>query len=459
MDRNIFGHYIDPEHPADWVIDVGTVARRVGRQRGEAYLRRAIGGIIRDAWRGNGVTIDIAKGAFAALSNYFVSKALGKAYEPPALENSPAKKRPTDEGISPVKKKRAIEQDNRPTPVEYYVDAVGNTSGQATQDKLAVAMPTADAGTSTENTQQGLTDTPILKQKARKPKFYDVHTGVCGLDMYWCWVFNTSYAQQNALQFSLSSIYNPIVSGTSEFGTNTSITITGEGKYCDYKGLTTSGTQFGAVNRGAPFPYHFGNSATEVLRNRTFYEKLYDYYHVTRCNWEIIIENPMINSYQDVMILYGVEVSGTTTGGVVYPTSASLDEMLRWPGIQSKLIPSPALNAGDRGIYKISGSYVPGTATRSVVNDGEAKNWTAMGASPSITELLKVWVFRAPFSGLTGTYAYINCHLNLSYEVQFRDLKTAVYYPTSQATSSTLNVPADFLQYKSSALDTGDMEI
>ena len=103
----------------------------------------------------------------------------------------------------------------------------------------------------------------------------------------------------------------------------------------------------------------------------------------------------MINSYQDVMILYGVEVSGTTTGGVVYPTSASLDEMLRWPGIQSKLIPSPALNAGDRGIYKISGSYVPGTATRSVVNDGEAKNWTAMGASPSITELLKVWVFRA----------------------------------------------------------------
>ena len=69
MDRNIFGHYIDPEHPVDWVIDVGTVARRVGRQRGEAYLRRAIGGISRDAWRGNGVTIDIAKGAFAALSN------------------------------------------------------------------------------------------------------------------------------------------------------------------------------------------------------------------------------------------------------------------------------------------------------------------------------------------------------------------------------------------------------
>ena len=437
--RNIFGvnpQEFDPNHLPDWVIDVGVVARRVGRRRGAGYLERALPGIIRAVWRNRGYAVTGAQYGFAALTNYFVQSVFNSPSTPEKLQ----KKRPAEATAEPAVKKLK-------TLVAGDHNAVATIAPTTSYgDKAVIEVPNM-ADESMEAGQGLVQPTAIPKGEPTRNKIYDDDIVNHDLELYGAWWFTTQYAVSNPFTIRLNSVYNPIVSTTSQNAANTGAVIAATpgtvytNRAWAYSTSTDQGTSAITGNR---FPVNFGDSTSEKVANRDWYSKLYDFYHVKKCHWELIIENPFFNNMQDWILLYGVEVTGAT-GGTTFPTGASLYEMLRWPGIQSKLIPAGAINNGDRAIYKIGGTYEQGTALRSIVNDADYQRWTATGSTPQYNEVLKFWICRAPFSKYYGDYGGVNFHLSLTYETAWKDLKTAAYYPVG-GTNISLSYPLDTLQ-------------
>ena len=230
------------------------------------------------------------------------------------------------------------------------------------------------------------------------------------------------------------------------------------------------------------FPEKFTNNATEATERpawREYWAKLYEYYTVLGCEYEIIIHNP-INVQQTEMALMAMSNGSTGTLGanlVGQPagystmntdivcalqmdtysdTSGSTGNVMpltRYSEIRAyKNIRWYPIEGGKKTV--IRGTYKPGQAKRNIVNDGDVKTWTATSVTlPNLKEILTLNFFNDPFyagtttptynaSGFAATGGHIkgcaNIEVNLKYIVQYKDLKVQARYPNTLQTDQDI---------------------
>ena len=222
-----------------------------------------------------------------------------------------------------------------------------------------------------------------------------------------------------------------------------------------------------------------GTTASERPQWLEYFAKIYDFYTVIGCEYEIIMENPIQQECWDLK-----EVKSRTISTVVYPsvlvpvrngyyntdavcatqfdtyssTATSTGNVMpqtKYREVRAfKNIKWHPIQSGKKQI--IRGVYRPGDAKRNITNDGDVKTWTATGAAPStLQEILTLNFWADPFwtcaehvwggtdvmDPSTTTLAArpaVNMEINLKYIVQFKDLKQQARYPNTLHTDQSL---------------------
>jgi hypothetical protein len=231
------------------------------------------------------------------------------------------------------------------------------------------------------------------------------------------------------------------------------------------------------------FPVQFGANATTANERpqwREYWAKLYDYYTVLGCEYEIHLYNPVqmkqsrlityptktiaAVTYPSVMYreeggFYNTDVviatqfdtysdTATSTGNVM--PQANYEEMRAFKNINWTPV-----EGGRKAV--IRGTYKPGQAARNIVNDGDVKTWTATGAAlPNLKEILTLNFFTDPFynardkdfyitagsTEISGTgsqmFGAVNMEIKLKWIVQFKDLKQQARYPNTLVTDQDI---------------------
>lgn len=237
------------------------------------------------------------------------------------------------------------------------------------------------------------------------------------------------------------------------------------------------------------YPARFTASATEGTERpawREYWAQLYQYYTVLATEWEFIIVNPC--QPYDTQNVTGSLPILTSLSSVTDPTpdSSTLaynDPAVKIPqrqianavaGIQYDSYSATATSTGNvmpltyyeevrnyknirwerikdgNGTSIIKGTYRPGDIKRNIVNDGDVKTWSAVGASPTtLSEILTLNLWQDPLNN-TDQNVSVNMEVNIKYIVQFKDLKLQARYP------NTITAGQDITQSLSNAAITGN---
>lgn len=201
----------------------------------------------------------------------------------------------------------------------------------------------------------------------------------------------------------------------------------------------------------ATFPSTMGAGAYTAERPTwwTYWSKLYEYYTVLGCEYEIIIDNPSTVPTGDILIGWDYNAYTTAAGasGNITPQTANLHQMKQFKGINWMNVGNMDLTAqkanGNRKVLK--GVYKPGMARRNITNDGEVKTWhkTATPEPTSLQELLTLYLYSSEFYtkvaslGASQTLG-INMQISMKYIVQFKDLYQQARYPLAGIADITL---------------------
>lgn len=197
------------------------------------------------------------------------------------------------------------------------------------------------------------------------------------------------------------------------------------------------------------FPMTLAANSHPLCKMSAWFEKLYDYYTVIGCEYEIIIENiredtPLNNDIVigETLDTYSLATDKTQNNRTL--SNQQLYDCMYWKNFATEAF----LNDKDsdpRSRYKIiKGVHKVGSGTKMVENDGDAQRWTRTTRTLEQDNKLleeKHWLFWPhPFSShhehLTLTYndagtgttevnnkSGFNFQINMKYIVQFKDLK------------------------------------
>jgi len=199
----------------------------------------------------------------------------------------------------------------------------------------------------------------------------------------------------------------------------------------------------------ATFPKNFVSATDGSLERPWFrgvWDKLYQYYTVIGCEYEVTIMNP--NTFENHgMVAWTLETDGVNSSVVTRPTM-DLFELMGQKNIRYE--PCWATNSeGHSNMTVIQGKYKPGQAKRSITNDGDVKTWTAVASTPTFREYLQLLFYQHPFTQQQATGAIstkLNVQVRLKYIVQFKDLNENAGMPNSETGNSTiLTLPTDAL--------------
>ena len=189
---------------------------------------------------------------------------------------------------------------------------------------------------------------------------------------------------------------------------------------------------------------------------RDYWEKLYMYYTVLGCEYEIVISNPGIAG-RKALVAHSIQTVGSNNStSVSLGIDVPLKELYGMKNIHFDEIHGRDNGVGKNNVSIISGTYKPGTALRDVSNDGDVKLWhktntTGTGETPVYTERLQVMSYLHPMStagveadGVTGSTTspdflrsdvHLNFQVRLKYIVQFKQLRQEVRFPISGTTA------------------------
>lgn len=203
-----------------------------------------------------------------------------------------------------------------------------------------------------------------------------------------------------------------------------------------------------ASTNGDLFPW-YPTSVPNVAANyypwyRDTWSKLYNWWTVLGCEYEITIFNPR-GSGRSALCAYTIQTEGTTAARVI-PETIRLNELMAMENIQYKGIEPYNIN----GKYKqmITGRYKPGSAKRDIKNDGDVKLWTETASTPSYNENMRLYFYKDPLSSnvlnTTGPVTegasestHVQVQIRLKYIVQWKNLKQSAIYPTTGALATT----------------------
>lgn len=230
--------------------------------------------------------------------------------------------------------------------------------------------------------------------------------------------------------------------------------------------------QIGELPNGSRWPvqsYFFPNQLTSNQQpgmfQKDWYTKLYDFWTVLGCDYEIIMEvthanSPLFNN--DVIVASKIDTDSTTNSGDRIPNDMSLNDLKYVKNISFKTVKASRSDANEKTVIK--GQYTPGSVKGMVSNDGEVKKWTQTGVAQTYREDLHLMIFPHEFNNYcdtnirtvreSGTSTWItdttpvktcmNMQITLKYLVQYKDLKSVYRYreigfvPTPPTTNDLL---------------------
>lgn len=268
-----------------------------------------------------------------------------------------------------------------------------------------------------------------------------------------------------------------------------------DGTYLTNKGIYASPMNPNGIwsnSQQTAYPRQFGSGSTAVDERpawRDYWGRLYEYYTVLGCEYEIILYNPQ--QIKDVRLNIANEQFRTVPGGEPGPTTTytyppmqqfidcgffntdcvcavNMDTYKGQSAAQGNIMPQA--NYEEMRTYKnirwypikggqktvIRGTYKPGQARRDIINDGDVKTWTEtkVGLPTTLSEILTLNFFMDPFynarmpdqhyppnAGSTAgnnpiatgpnIKGAVNMEINLKYIVQFKDLRLQARYPNT----------------------------
>lgn len=197
------------------------------------------------------------------------------------------------------------------------------------------------------------------------------------------------------------------------------------------------------------FPSQITANFQPGMFQKDWYTKLYDFWTVLGCDYEIVMEvthanSPLFNN--DVIVATKIDTDSSTNAGDRIPDNMKLNDLKYVKGINFKHVSAPS--SDQNKTTTISGTYKPGSAKGMVSNDGEIKKWTQTGVAQTYREDLHLMIFPHEFNNYndtnvrairdSGTSTWeantielktcVNMQITLKYLVQYKDLKAAYRY-------------------------------
>ena len=175
---------------------------------------------------------------------------------------------------------------------------------------------------------------------------------------------------------------------------------------------------------------------------RKWYEKMYESYHTIETHYKLTFFNPETTIGRRANVYIEKDVYTASSTGNIMPTNAGQFYLnTQWRDIEQIIVPERN-NSSNEGFVKVhQGTWKPGTWSRNTLNSEDVKAWYATGAEPSPN-----WVENLVIGALTdefniNEYSNLNVLVELTYVVQFKDLKQAFRYPQAIGTAVTFSTP------------------
>lgn len=295
---------------------------------------------------------------------------------------------------------------------------------------------TARAGTMQSSVSK---ETPISIPPTITYGLQETHTTILPV-CFWLTAAGLVNTNAATLNLSLNTIYNilhdTVIVNTAPF--NDAIIVSKKAQHQTYLSQANDDYPLVTSSTTSPNPWY-----------RSYWEKLYMYYTVLNCNYEITMYNA---SNGDVTMGHTIRTQGNASNTVIPNNMLYLDAQgmknLQWqniPGFANET------TSGQNRYQVLSGNYKPGSAKKDVSNDGDTKLWTANTQSTQYKEQLQLNFWRNPLFARTNGTATVNANpdahnvniqIRLKYTVQYKQLVQGISYPTQGATSTVLYLPA-----------------
>lgn len=347
----------------------------------------------------------------------------------------------------------------RPNTEQMQIDMGGETRPTASTS-MAVARSGGGGGAAGGNNQVSK-ETPISPYPSLPYGLQETHTCICPWTGYVSPI-GMDYNNNVVLDLRLTQPHDIVATQTVDPPTGTALAngVWGRGLFnVKYNAKTTSTNLTVLDWVGYPSTLNAGPNTTERASWFKFYCKLYEFYTVLGCEYEIMMDNPHTSSGQDVAVAYDFNTYSDTAGatGNRTPSNAKLHQMKEWKHINWINVNSRSPDQGDNRKV-LRGTYKPGQAKRNIQNDGDVKTWISTGApsgdspaAPSLKEFLTLYFYPHELLGPSFANCGLNIQIKMKYIVQFKDLRVQARYPLAGVTDITLTIDDDVVQVPAAA--------
>lgn len=271
-------------------------------------------------------------------------------------------------------------------------------------------------------------DTPVTQATATYG-LPETHTTVIPYKAWGSLRAPRSYMSPAELSIRLTSI-NDIVKTSL-----TSVATDAPGYYNAKLGVNTHYTGGAYIGEGGAFPDTNDPGTSERPAWKEYWNKFYEFYQVLSCQYKITMHNPNKQGC-DVIVGHGFDTFGPSGIAQTFPTGiVNFKHAIGWKDINFTIVKGHDDTNPSESWATIEGVYKPGQAKTNVQNDADHKAWTAVAAQPTLSEILRIFVWPSPMNVNTeATARYgINVEIETKLIVQFKDLATALKYPTGAA--------------------------
>lgn len=261
-------------------------------------------------------------------------------------------------------------------------------------------------------------------------------------------------------------LYNKKMKQPLSFSTNTANeTVTTAAANFYGKGERPSSTRW-TVSKHV-FPEELAANAQPVCQMAAWWEKIYAYYAVLGCDYEIIINQlvgpAFIDSFNnDITVASGVDVYSNTKTQNQLGVNLRMSDVKYWKKMKWHYISAPTATNNGSKFYTIKGHYNRGDGKRLVTNDEDVQTWTNVNTTPNLKEDIHFMFWPSPFNNyhnqvISGkaddattdelnqtAKTVFNAQVTLKYIVQFKDLNASYQFPKFGDTTINLSYPSDF---------------
>lgn len=324
----------------------------------------------------------------------------------------------------------------------HSLDFDTEDSGDMEVDQVGPQQALARSGGSGSQSNQSK-ETPISIPPTVTYGFQETHTTIIPYTSYVSVVCpaSTNYDGQK-LEIRLNGIIDPIMTQVSS--TNPA---TANGVYS--RGIVARSDPAAAITM-YEFPSTLGPgpAITDIAWYRRWFEKMYQYYTVISCNYEITMKNAVTGNNAEILVGYEMDSFNGTQVGNILPemTLRNLQgqKNIKWV----RLATDDNDDSPNQSSQIIQGTFKPGMIRRNIRNDGDVKTWTEVGQQTSLIESLHLRFHRHPLAArvVANNLFACNVQIRLWYTVQYKDLIVNARYPGGAGQADiTFNTPGDVL--------------